>query len=162
MLSRTEFSTKPHFAFYALFIAAFLAASPDRSALAEKTRSFQPLAETICEIGTPIPTSKLFDLFDLFELEVPFLTITDSSEMLAVQATQCLNFRPDNFEGFFMVLGHRLNGSATFFVTSIRGELVQAARGQTTDSGEVRFIKIELNDEIRCDFETAKAFWLDW
>ena len=150
---------KPHFAFYALFIAAFLAASPNRSALAEKTRSFQPLAESICEIGTSAPTSKLFDLF---ELEVPFLTITDGPEMLAVQAIQCLTCRPDNVEGFVIVLGHRVHGPATFFVTSIRGELIQAARRQTTDSGEVRFVKVELNDEIRCDFETAKAFWLDW
>ncbi len=150
---------KPYFVFYALLVVAFLALSPNRSALAEKKRSFQPLAETICETGTPVPTSKLFDLF---ELKVPFLTITDGSEMLAVQAIQCVTCRPDNIEGFFMVLGHRMNGPATFFVTSIRGELVQAAREQTTDSGETRFVNVELNDEIHCDFETAKAFWLDW
>jgi|SRR5476651_979081 hypothetical protein len=149
----------PHFAFYTLFTAAFLAGSPDSSALAEKARSFRPLTDAVCESGTPVPTSKLFNLI---KLEVPFLTIKDGPEMLAVQAIQCLNPRPDNIEGSFIVLGHRANDTTTFFVASIRGELFQAARGQTIDSGEVLFVKVELNDEIRCDFETAKAFWLDW
>jgi hypothetical protein len=159
IFTRTEFQMKSHFAFYALFIAALLTGSADRSAVAEKTRSLQPLAETICEIGTPIPTSKLFDLF---ELEVPFLITTDGPAMLAVQATQCPNYRPANIEDIVLVLGYRVNGTATFFVTTIRGELLQAARGQTTESGEIRFVRVERNYEILADFETAKAFWLDW
>src|SRR4029077_3152669 len=92
---------------------------------AEERASLQSVAETICELGAPFPTSKLFELF---ELEVPFLILTEGPELLAAAASPCSNFRPDNTKSFYLVLGHRnKKGMATFFVTSLDGDLIQAS-----------------------------------
>lgn len=120
----------------------------------------QSLADTICAEGYPFPTSKLFELF---ELEIPFLISTDGAEMMAAPAQQCQNFHPASYEAFFMVLGHRsAKGTATFFVTSPRGELIQAARGAVVSTGDLNFVNAEPTSEMKAEFEAAKTFWLRW
>jgi hypothetical protein len=152
-----KFTMKQHFTLSALIVAACLVGSLV-PAPAAKREPLQLLAETICEQGTPFPTSKLFELF---ELEIPFLIMTEGPEMLTAPAIQCRNFRPAEAESFFLVLGHRNEkGTATFFVTSLSGELIQAARGQAISSGEQIFVAIDPADEVVTEFEAAKTFWL--
>jgi hypothetical protein len=152
-----EFTMKQHFTLSALFVAACLVGSLVSVPAAEQ-RPLQPLAETVCEEGTPFPTSKLFELF---ELEVPFLILTEGPEMLAAPAIQCRNFRPAEAKSFFLVLGHRSKqGRATFFVTSLNGDLVQASRAFIDNSGDSTFMTVVPTEEILAEFEAAKTFWL--
>lgn len=150
---------KRYFRFGAFIIVALIVGLAGPSLNADQ-KSLQSLAETICAEGHPFPTSKLFELF---ELEVPFLILTDGPEMMAAPAPQCRNFQPAENEAFFLVLGHRsAKGTATFFVTSARGELIQAARGIAVSSGDQKFVDVDPTNEIRADFEAAKIFWLTW
>jgi hypothetical protein len=152
-----EFTMKQNFTLNALIIATCLVGSLVPT-LATERAPLQPMAESICEQGTPFPTSKLFELF---ELKIPFLILTEGPEMLAAPAIQCHNFHPAETESFFLVLGHRNeNGTATFYVTSLSGELIQAARGQTVSSGEPTFTTIDSTDEVVAEFNAAKTFWL--
>lgn len=148
---------KQKFALSALFVAAGLMGSLFLATAAER-KPLQPLAEMICEQGMPFPSS---ELFELFELEIPFLMLMEGPDMMAMPASQCRNFRPAENEPFFLVLGHRgAKGTATFFVTSLRGEIIQTARGQTATSGDSTFVAVDVTDEIRAEFEAAKSFWL--
>lgn len=152
---------KRHFRFGILIVATLVFGSARLPLNAQvEPLSLQSLAETICGEGQPFPTS---ELFNLFELEVPFLMLTDGPEMMATPAPQCQNFRPVEIEQFYLVLGHRsAKGTATFYVTSLRGELIEAARGFKSNTGDTNFVGVEPTNEIRADFEAAKAFWLEW
>jgi hypothetical protein len=152
-----EHAMKQHFTFSALIVAACLVGSvvPVPAAGPQPLR---PLAEMICEQGAPFPTSKLFELFGL---EVPFLILTEGWEMVAAPAIQCHNFRPAKAEPFFLVLGHHdEKGTATFFETSLQGDLIQASRGFAKGSGDSTFVAIDPTDEVVAEFEAAKLFWL--
>ena len=150
---------KRHLQFGVFIVAALIIGLPGPSLNADQ-KPLQSLAETICAEGQPFPTSKLFELF---ELEIPFLILTDGPEMMAAPASQCRNYQPAENEAFFLVLGHRsVKGTATFFVTSARGELMHAARGIAASSGDLNFVDVDPTNEIRADFEAAKIFWLTW
>lgn len=148
---------KRYLAFGTLIVAACLIGSPTQPLAAEQA-PLQPLAEIICSQGAPFPASKLFELF---ELQVPFLILTDGAEMLAASAIQCSDFRPAEGEPFYLVLGHRSKqGTATFFVTSLQGDLIQASRGTSKPPGELKFATIVPTKDVVAEFEAAKAYWL--
>ena len=147
---------KQHFTISALIAAACLVGSLV-SVPAAQQEPLQPLAETICDLGTPFPTSRVFELF---ELEVPFLILTDGPEMLAAPAIQCHNFRPAKAEPFYLVIGHRSEqGRATFYVSALNGDLVQASRAFIENSGDSTFVTVVPTKEILAEFEAAKTFW---
>ena len=148
---------KQHLTFSAFIVAACLVGSLVPVSTAER-EPLQPLAEMMCEQGTPFPTSKVFELF---ALEVPFLILTEGPEMVAAPAIQCRNFRPAKTAPFFLVLGHRdEKGTATFFETSLHGNLIQASRSFAEGTGDSTFVAIDPTDEVAAEFEAAKAFWL--
>ncbi|HTS41167.1 MAG TPA: hypothetical protein VMH84_11585 [Xanthobacteraceae bacterium] len=81
--------------------------------------------------------------------------------MLAAQLEPCGRLEQAEPQSVFLVMGHRLEpGVAVFFLTNMRGELIRAAFGVAeSDSGPV-YVAVDLTDEIRADFKSAKTFWM--
>ena len=119
----------------------------------------RPVAELICSHGKRFPTS---DLFEMLELDIPFLMIADGSEMLAAPASQCQFLESIAVpRSFILVIGHRNEvGAASFYITSMRGELIEVARGFTEKSGQTIFLTVTATELMKLEFEATKAYWL--
>lgn len=141
---------------YAALVAALLLCLPV-PVRADEQRPLLMLVETLCKQGERAEDS---EIFALFKLRGPFLFMSSGAELLAMSGRNCHNLRRSEPGAVLLVLGHRSQpGVAVFFLTSVAGHLIAAARGFTVRGGEPQFITVPV-DALRDDFDRAKAFWL--